>query len=406
LLGPVVAAEPTEKTSPAGVERIDEAVDLATAYLLRGQQPDGRFLYRTNLNPRVSLAPQYNILRHAGAMYALAAYHELRGDVVSQRALVEAGRFLHSQMGYPAGQGGLIAVWSRPAIEGTDGPPTAKLGGAGLGLVALVGIERVAPGFTPREVLDELGRFVLYMQKDDGSFHSKYTPAHGGRDDRWVSLYYPGEAALGLLMLYKLDPHPRWLQGAADAIGYLAQSRAAATSLPPDHWALIATAELLPVYDRCQPKASRELVIEHASRICRQMLDAQKAQLGHSRLRGCFEPDGRTTPTATRLEGLLASLKFLPASQAELRHEIGDSCHLGVEFLLRCQVTNGNDRGAVPMAIGPPPDVHNRSREAFRRGISEVRVDYVQHFLSALLEYRERFFEKPHAKPSTPTGSK
>ncbi len=87
------------------------------------------------------------------------------------------------------------------------------------------------------------------MQKNDGSFYSKYIPEKGGRDDSWTSLYYPGEAALGLLMLYEKDPSPEWLQGAADAMSYLSRIRYNKIIVEADHWALIATAKLLKQYD-------------------------------------------------------------------------------------------------------------------------------------------------------------
>ena len=70
------------------------------------------------------------------------------------------------------------------------------------------------------------------MQKEDGSFYSKFYPHHGGKNDQWTSLYYPGEAALGLLMLYEKDPDPLWLQTAANAIAYLARLRAGRPSAP------------------------------------------------------------------------------------------------------------------------------------------------------------------------------
>jgi len=59
---------------------------------------------------------------------------------------------------------------------------------------------------TPMGYLPKLGNFLLFRQKTDGSFYSKYLPEKGGRDDCWRFLYYPAEAALGLLMLYTKDP--------------------------------------------------------------------------------------------------------------------------------------------------------------------------------------------------------
>jgi hypothetical protein len=108
----------------------------------------------------------------------------------------------------------------------------AKLGGAGLGLAALLELEKVEPDFTPLEDLRRLGRFVLYLQKPDGDFYAKYIPSCGGRRDDWVSLYYPGEAALGLVLLYERDSDPAWLRDAAAAIAYLAHHRGGQTDIP------------------------------------------------------------------------------------------------------------------------------------------------------------------------------
>ena len=97
----------------------------------------------------------------------------------------------------------MLAVWSEPEVNRSGKPLQAKLGGTGLGLVALLSLENIQPGFTPLADLQALGRFTVYMQKEDGSFYSKYIPSAGGRWDEWQSLFYPGEAALGLLMLYQ-----------------------------------------------------------------------------------------------------------------------------------------------------------------------------------------------------------
>jgi hypothetical protein len=133
------------------------------------------------------------------------------------------------------------------------------------------------------------------------------------------------------------------------------------------------------------------VVVQHAARICQQMVEAQLPQDDHPELCGCFQPDGRTTPTATRLEGLLASLRFLPQDQTPLRQDVVAACHRGVAFLLRSQITEGDARGAIPSAISPLPEIPQSLDDAFRRRVSEVRIDYVQHVLSALVEYRALF---------------
>ena len=94
----------------------------------------------------------------------------------------------------------------------------------------------------------------------------------GGRDDSWTSLYYPGEAALGLLMLYEKDPSLIWLQAAADSIAYLARMREGKKLVEADHWALLATAKLLPLYDRCRPPLPKKAIERHAAQICESIL--------------------------------------------------------------------------------------------------------------------------------------
>ena len=91
-----------------------------------------------------------------------------------------------------------------------------------------------------------------------------------GPDDRWTSLYYPGEAMPGLLLLDDLDPQPKWVEAAARGMGYLARSRAGKSSVPADHWALLATAKLLAKLRRMEnPPVSRTVLLQHAVQICR-----------------------------------------------------------------------------------------------------------------------------------------
>jgi hypothetical protein len=237
-----------------------------------------------------------------------------------------------------------------------------------------------------------MGQFLLYMQKNDGSFYSKYIPEKGGRDDSWTSLYYPGEAALGLLMLYEMDPSHKWLQAGADSIAYLTKKRAGADQVEADHWALLATARLLPLYDRCQQPIPRQAVVNHAVQICESMLKGKPAIYDSWLRKGSFTADGRTTPTAIRLEGLLGALGFLPEERSYLRRQIIFAIREGMQFLLRSQIQSGKHSGGIPRAIQKLPRDHPQFIKSFNRRAGEVRIDYVQHALSAMLEYERVIF--------------
>jgi hypothetical protein len=381
-------------------QRLTQAIDSAADYLLKQCAQNGMFVYRINLNPEVTPKPKYNFLRHAGAMYALSQYENAYPNAKTVQTLERAALFLKKASiasiperyaKVPERQD-LLLVWSIPYITGSKKPVQAKLGGTGLGLVALLSLEKHKPGTTPIDYLRQMGNFLLYMQKNDGSFYSKYYPHHGGKSDQWTSLYYPGEAALGLVMLYELDPDPQWLQAAAHAMAYLARLRADEGEAPADHWALLATAKLLPLYDRSGQSVSRAAILNHAVQICEKILSTRSPNPQTSLHRGCFTDDGRTTPTAIRLEGLLAALTFLPDEYADLKKQIRSSAEKGLRFLLRSQITSGEYAGAIPRAIRPLPESHPRFNKAFNRRATEVRIDYVQHALSAMLQYQHLFF--------------
>jgi hypothetical protein len=367
--------------------RLSAAIDSAAAYLLRSCDDDGRFTYRVDLNPSIQPEPRYNILRHAGAIYALAQYHERHPDDGTRKVLLRAGSFLKEAIGPVAGNPHLLAVWSLPENNGTDAPRQAKLGGSGLGLAALLSLERIEPGFCTIDDLRRLGRFILFMQKADGSFYSKYYPDAGGRNDQWTSMYYPGEAALGLLMLYDRDPQPQWLGGAAKALDDLARTGGQRPKTLPDQWVLLATERLLPHYRTKSVLVPRDALLQHARRTCRDMLEDQRGQENTPSIRGCYTDDGRTCPSATRLEGLLAALRFLPPAEEPLRKQLRRSVDAGMLFLVNNQLTEGPYAGGLPrVALGfSAPERGNAPVDLYP---TEIRIDYVQHALSAMLAYQ------------------
>lgn len=369
--------------------KITQSIESAAAYMIRHCQPNGQFIYRINTNPNVQVAPKYNVLRHAGAIYALAQFHQQTREMPTERVLRRANDFLQSQAASIVDVPNTQAFWSDPMINGSDDPRRAKLGGTGLGLVALCEFEKLIPNSTSPTKLTELGNFLLFMQRDDGGFYSIYQPKFPGRDDSWTSLYYPGEAALGLLLLNDLVPDLDWVRGAKEALLFLARKRKRQDSVPADHWALIATEKLLS--NRTQiSDIERQSLQSHARQISRFMLSEQQPQNARKKLDGCFSPDGRTTPTATRLEGLLATLSILPDNDP-LRTDVEDACHRGVRFLMRSQIKQGDEKGGLPRAFETLPKSHANWSPTFNARATEIRIDYVQHALSAWIRYRGLF---------------
>ena len=402
LLGSAAWSGTTDESQSVDPARLTASIHLAADYLVKRCNHNGKFLYRINLNPDATLTPKYNFLRHAGAIYALGQYEGAYPNTASLQAMKRAALFLKKASIDPIPEkfapvpvrNDLLAVWSIPAVTGSGKPIQAKLGGTGLGLVALVSLENIAPGTTPLDYLRQMGNFIVFMQKKDGSFYSKFYPHHGGKNDQWTSLYYPGEAALGLIMLYELDPDPQWLQAAANAIAYLARLRKGRSQVAADHWALLATARLLPMYDRCRQPLPRAAIVNHAVQICESILKTAAHYPETSLSHGCLTDDGRTTPTAIRLEGLLAALDIIPDENKNLKKQMVISSHEGIGFLLRSQIQSGEYAGAIPRAIRLLPEGHAKFTKSFNQRATEVRIDYVQHALSAMLQYQQLFFSK------------
>lgn len=361
------------KPAPSLAE-VSRAIAAAARYLEHACGQDGKFIYRIDPNTGGE-ADSYSIARHAGAMYALATLHHIHHDPDAARALLRAAGFLRRNYIGPGFRPRQLVVWPSPPPDRSY----AELGASALGLVALVAAHGVDPKSIPLEELQALGRFVLFLQREDGSFVSEYRADSGPVSD-WESLYYPGEAALGLIALYETDHDLQWLNAAARGLSYLAKSRAGLSAVSADHWALIATARLLPHCEKHSCAASRTDLLRHAIQICESILREQNTNPTLPLLEGAFDSTGRTAPTATRLEGLLAALEFVPKEETGLRARIEAASERSTAFLLRAQIKSGRYAGGVPGVL----DDDAKSGSA-------IRIDYVQHALCAWLLYRQLF---------------
>lgn len=360
--------------------QLEVAIQRAAEYLIDHCDDQGRFVYRADPATGKSLGTHYNLLRHAGAVYALAMYHDWQPDDRARTTMIRAAGFLRRESirPLPTSEGDLLAVWSLPEVTGEAGPAEIKLGGTGLGLLAFCSAERIAPGtFAPGD-FDGLADFLVFMQRPDGSFYSKFLPHEHMPEPSWTSLYYPGEAALGLLTLYEYGGNQRWLDAAIAALVYLAESRRESVFVPADHWALLATGRLFSVAKQERRKLPATLLCRHAAQICRSMLAARPQFPLPPPQRGCLTGDGRTCPTATRVEGMLAALVILPESTQPLPAEIAAATSDAVGFLLRNQLTEGPCRGGIPAKVA----ADGRSTGS----AAEIRVDFVQHALSAMIQ--------------------
>lgn len=387
--------------SAVSADKLKIAINSAIGYIHRNCDVNGQFTYMQYLDSR-KVPYKYNLLRHSGTVYALKmAYDRGYGVEKSGEVISKANEFL-SRFIMPLGlRPEASAVWTIPeklnARAAKGAAISAKLGGAGLGVMALrAEFDLRQRSFSEKERVEflkkvrALGAFILFMQQPDGSFHSKYIPQIG-YDPRFVSLYYPGEAILALVNIFEITGDEKYLKAADHALSFLCKSRAKSGKYPADHWVLIATEAFWRNYPQLSAsRTSLDLLVLHSTTIIELMLSQQILHT-ESPDYGSFRLGGQTCPTAIRVEGMLAAMKFLADNNVltdDLEHKILQSTGLAVSFLVKSQVKEGELEGGIPRSIRKLPLVMPEAKSNNRRS-GEVRIDYVQHALSAFVLYEQ-----------------
>lgn len=352
---------------PEIVQRSDllEAAKLGGKYLETARHLDGSFRYL--YDPRTDSMPSgYNMLRHAGTLYSMFELFGKTGDQDLLRATVAPlaymKDYIHTQR---SGSEARASVVVRDEV---------KLGGVALAAIALAERIDVTGDVSDGPLLRSLGRTILAHQLPTGELISKWTYPEN-ETLPFVSQYYPGEAILALMRIYALDADERWVDAAERAARWLITVRDGDVPddrLNHDHWLLYG----LEALHRARPDS---MYLDHAERICDAIRSSQNRNPRHPDWLGSYYMPPRGTPTATRTEGLASAYRMLRDNgRPEAADRVLDTICLNVLFQLRTQIR--------PESAMYYPRPH-RAIGGFRKGLEDdgVRIDYVQHNISALL---------------------
>jgi len=376
-------------------QKINQSISLSLQYLIKSCKKNGQFTYRINVNPNHQPKLKYNMLRHAGVLYALSQHYQSDHFNKKLSSIIRRSAiFLNQFIKKVDGNSDILALWSDPIVTKSKKPLQAKLGGSGLSLVALCQSKQIFPDLCTNERLKKLGNFIIFMQKSDGSFYSKYIPSDKGKSDKWQSLYYPGEAILGLLALYQHDGNRKWLQAAIDSFLFYSNPENKVSNPEPNHWMIISLARLFSLPDFNPDELLNHRLMNYAIDICKSILELHIQHDLNQKLNGSFSIDGRLTPTSTMLEGLISSLFFLPSRETDLHKKIKSAVHSGILLILNNQIKVGKYSGGIQRGIGQLHQSHPKYSQKFNRRVSEIRIDYVQHALNALFLYSNVFCQK------------
>jgi hypothetical protein len=363
LAARVAAEEEIRGLSP---QRINASLDEAAAYLTRVTLPDGEFIYEYNPVTGES-GSDYNMLRHAGSAYSMLQYYQHTNDQATLAKAKLAIEYLLTFVQTMQTREETIA-----AIVHRD---SAKLGGNGLALIALAKYTEVTGDKQYVPVMQQLAAYIAATQDSIGNFTAHTVVWSTQQVTSFRSLYYPGEAILGLLRLNAIDGNERWLDVAEAGARWIIEIRDVQTpdeDLAHDHWMMVALDELY----RQRP---RETFINHSMRLARVVCAAQIATSSDPAYIGGWYYPPRVNPTSCRTEGLAASWRLArDFGKPELMPAIENAIRLGVTFQMRSQY------------VGPRlMDLHdaNIARGGFPESFlnPNIRIDTVQHNISSFL---------------------
>ena len=355
----------------------DKEILLSIEYLKNNTLESGRFVYNSNINPDIKYDnTKYNALRHAGTLYSMYLCERYLKNYTLQEKRYLASKYFIENYIKPI-KPNIYAVVSKPEEEKLTSP-VAKLGGSGL---ALIGLSNLYPeGKIELEKLRGLGEFILFMQKSDGSFYSKYDIKNKEKDKEFVSLYYPGEAALGLLYLNEVDPQKKWVESAKKTLLYLAKLRQEnPKGIQFDHWAMLATRKLFETSDNGLTDEEKQMLKAHAIQMANLVLYNQIVEENNT-YRGGFIENFRLCSIGTIMEGLVAI--YYIVDDEILKQQVLFALKLGTEFLSRYQVKGGESKGGIPTSAYWTLIYAPKASQV-------IRIDNVQHVLSAWITFKE-----------------
>jgi len=343
--------------------RLVAAARAGGDYLVRMQRADGSFHYYYDAAADRFEPRRYNIVRHAGTAFSLFDLYAATRDVRYLQSARRAVEFLKTRF--------------RPARAGDasyvlDYDRKAKLGANGLALAAIAKQMALDPKSANRLSATRLASLIMAMQHKDGSFETRYR-LRSGEAEGVASLYYPGEAILGLTALFRLNGDKRLLATARRGADFVIESQRKMGALPPDAW-LMQALEALHNVGREKKYADHALALAEAM-IAEQYGDGDPAEYA-----GGFGPGPpRATPAASRAEGLVAAYRIARSIGDSHLPKIAEALKACARFQLAQQFTAANS------ASLPNPQ---RAAGGFREGLTtlKVRIDFVQHNISSLLD--------------------
>ena len=299
----------------------------------------GRFIYAYRLGGEP--LGGYNIVRHCGAIWAMAEVANTLPDLDRVRLAA------HRALGWLLEE---KTAWLGRGLCPIGSKDVTKLGGAALAALACL---EVSKGVHEADLVRKaraFGNYIAMMYMPNGQFLHK-VDMDRKKVTAFRSDFYTGQALYALAQLYNETRDHRWRDIAIECTKGLSECNYGVDI--KSHWMLYALSALSRAGDR-------DFCIDYGKRI----VDAMLEDTVHRYRR-------KSTPTACRSEGLLAFLDMTQGTTDPGLRETCDQAQAMVEANLLAQQFFFRPSGAF---------ICSRKED-------DVRIDYIQHNITSFLRY-------------------
>ena len=346
--------------------RIEECARYAGDNLAFSQSCNGKFKYIYDAEKDEYDDSDYNIVRHAGATYALLdLYKELK-----EVKYLDAGT---AGLDYLLSFTQMI-TWDEWAINYNS---NMKVGTVSLAILGMVRYWEATDNDRYNLYVEKFANFIVSQQRKDGAFAGEY----GKKEE---DLYYSGEAFFALALAYDMLEKGTYRRAIEDALEFYWSSDYDYDESAFIPWASSGCAKW---YEMTDNKDFRDFCFEMTDiQLTRQNLIDESDDLGNS-IYGCI--NGPTVNTGVYLEGIGDALRIASSESDTVRINNYHNClKAGIEWLLTLQFRKEKQLGHPIRGFG-----------GFHRGFEVddaylIRIDYTQHAISAILRVLREFSDE------------
>ena len=370
---------------PLSAKTLREAALEGGRFLVAHLAPNGRYIYEHELSTGAQTDPMrsnsYSMPRHAGTTYVLAELYRITKEPWLKEPIERA--FHHLAELLKTGKCGSTLPDGTQidcVLDRTEA--VAQLGSTALAVVALAEYQRATGDTTYLPIATKFSSFLLFMQREDGSFRHLYDPKTQTPDDKAELLDYSGEASLALALMYVVTKDERDAIAARKGLDWLVawyDFFMGGFFYGEEHWTCIAAEAAWPYAKNPEYKtfchgygaflrAQQPVLGEHPD---------QDDFAGAYNVTSFVPP--YNTPAGSRTEAMISAY-LLGKHHGDPDPEVRAQIRAALQYTLGQQIRPESDFNVVGAGLGGMPG------SPIDRN---VRIDYVQHVCSAMIRASE-----------------